>query len=65
MPSCTMFTSVPTTTFLNVYIVRISPGRFGSSNTSVATMRSPVFSSRYLPPNAWLVPVEKFVKDIR
>jgi hypothetical protein len=49
-PSCTMFTSVPTETFFNVTVTRISPGRFGSSNLSVQRIRSWGTSSRYSPP---------------
>src|SRR5207248_7054943 len=54
MPSCTMFTSVPTETLRSVVVVRISPERLGSSMTSVATMRSLGTSSRYAPPKEWL-----------
>ena len=43
----------------------ISPGRFGSSNWSVYRIRSCGVSSTYLPPKAWLLPVPKFVNDIR
>ena len=48
----------------NDIVVSISPGRFGSSNLSVWRMRSFGVSSRYSPPNEWLLPVVKLVNDI-
>jgi len=43
----------------------ISPGKFGSSNRSEYRIRRSGVSSRYVPPKEWLVPVPKFVNDIR
>src|SRR3954468_18153187 len=54
-----MLMSVPTRTFRSVMLVRISPGKFGSSKRSVCTTRSPGTSSRNSPPNEWLCPVER------
>ena len=64
IPSCTMFTSVPTETFFKLTVTFISPGRFGSSNRSVQRTRSFLASSRYSPPKEWLLPEVKFVNDI-
>ncbi|MNT62647.1 hypothetical protein D3C72_2003860 [compost metagenome] len=65
MPACTMDTSVPAITFFSWMVVRISPGRLGSSNRSVCTMRSPGTSSTYSPPNACVPPLLKLVNCMR
>jgi hypothetical protein len=64
-PSPTMPTSGPTGTFLNEIVVRISPGRFGSSNLSVWRIRSCGVSSRFSPPKECDPPAVEFVNDIR
>ena len=60
-----MVSSVPHATAFSATVTCISPGRFGSSNWSVYRSCEYGVSSTNFPAKEWLLPVPKFVNDMR